>query len=140
MNEKSDTPESFSVIYFDGVCVLCNTGVDFVMRRDRRRKFRYATLQSERGQALLRNMGLPPDAFDTFILDEDGRRFDKSTAALRISRGMTGLWPLMYVFIAIPRPLRDAAYSWLAKRRYQTLGQRDSCRAPTDDDRHLFLD
>ena len=139
MKQETVVPDSASVIYFDGVCVLCNSGVDLVMRHDRNRKFRYATLQSDIGQRLLRDLGLAPDAFDSFILQEGEKKYAKSTAALRIAKNLPGLWPLLYAFILIPRPVRDAAYSWLARRRYQTLGRRDACRVPSDEERHLFL-
>lgn len=139
-DRASGRPTGPDVIYFDGVCQLCNGLVDFVIRRDRQRRYRYATLQSERGQRLLSTMGLPEDEFQTFVLDEKGWRFVKSTAALRICRNLPGLWSLLYLFIWVPRPLRDAVYGWIGERRYRFLGRRAVCRVPSEDERELFLD
>ena len=128
------------MIYFDGVCELCNGLVDFVMRRDRQRRYRFAMLQSERGQQVLRDMQLDADEFDTFILEANGKKYVKSTAALRIAKHLPGLWPLLYLLIAVPRPLRDAVYSWIGNRRYRIWGRREVCRVPTDEERRLFLE
>lgn len=139
-DRASGRPTGCDVIYFDGVCQLCNGLVDFVIRRDRQRRYRYATLQSERGQRLLSSMGLSADEFQTFVLEEKGRRFVKSTAALRVCRNLPGLWSLLYLFILVPRPLRDAVYVWIGERRYRFFGRRAVCRVPSEDDRELFLD
>lgn len=135
-----DRTTGCDLIYFDGVCQLCNGLVDFVIRRDRQRRYRYATLQSERGQRLLCSMGLPAEEFQTLVLDEKGRRFVKSTAALRICRNLPGLWPLLYLFTLVPRPLRDAVYVWIGERRYRFFGRRAACRVPSEEERELFLD
>ena len=140
MSETDDLPQGGGVIYFDGVCVLCNGLVDFVIPRDRLHRFRYATLQSERGQHMMRRLQLPADELQTFILHEDGKGYVKSTAALRVCKGLSWPWPLLYLFIAIPRPLRDAVYNWIGKRRYQYFGRRASCRTPLEEERHLFLE
>ena len=140
MSETENSPHEGDVIYFDGVCVLCNGLVDFVIPRDRHRRFRYATLQSERGQRMLRRLQLPTDALQTFILHENGKGYVKSTAALRVCKGLSGAWPLLYLLIAIPRPLRDAVYGWIGKRRYRYFGRRASCRVPLEEERHLFLE
>ena len=138
--DLDDRPDAGSVIYFDGVCALCNGLVDFVIRRDRRRRYRYATLQSERGQRLLRSMQLPTDELETFILHEKGKGCVRSTAALRIFKSLPHLWPLLYLFIVVPRPLRDAVYGWIGKRRYRFFGRRAACRLPSEEERHLFLE
>ena len=128
------------MIYFDGVCVLCNGLVDFVIPRDRHRRFRYATLQSEGGQRVMRRLGLPADDLQTFILQEDGKGYVKSTAALRVCRSLSGPWPLLYLLIAVPKPLRDAVYGWVGRRRYRWFGRNESCRVPSEEERHFFLE
>lgn len=144
MKRSSTLPDSDdysgSVIYFDGVCILCNGLVNFVIPRDRRQRYRYATLQSERGQCMLRSLQLPGDELQTFIFQEKGKGYIKSTAALKVCKGLSGLWPLLCLLIVIPRPIRDSIYGWIGKRRYKLFGQRASCRVPSEEERHLFLD
>ncbi len=127
-------------IFFDGVCVLCNGLVEFVMKRDKLRRYRYATLQSEPGQQVLNMLDLPADDLTTFVLIERGEGYTKSTAALRIARKLPGLWPLLYIFILVPKPLRDAVYQWVGEHRYRWFGRRSVCRVATGDERDLFLE
>jgi predicted DCC family thiol-disulfide oxidoreductase YuxK len=127
------------VILFDGVCNLCNASVLFVIDRDPRGQFAFAPLQSEYGSSLLRTYGYRGDALTTVLLIEDERIYDRSTAALRIARRLSGLWPLLSVFRIVPRPVRDLAYDWLARHRYRWFGRTDACRVPTPELRSRFL-
>jgi predicted DCC family thiol-disulfide oxidoreductase YuxK len=127
------------VILFDGVCNLCNASVLFIIDRDPRGRFAFAPLQSDYAAALLREHGWQGDALTTVLLIEDGRVYDRSSAALRIARGLSGLWPLFSVFRIVPRPLRDLAYDWLARHRYRWFGRTESCRVPTPELRSRFL-
>ncbi len=88
---------------------------------------------------MLRNAGVNPDAGDTIILSEDGQVYDRSTAALKIARCLDGLWPLMYVFIVVPRPLRDMVYRYIARNRYKWFGREEQCLVPTPEIRGRFL-
>lgn len=126
------------VIVFDGICNWCNAWVDFTMARDRGR-FHFATLQSDKGRQLLALLGLPEQDFETFLLLERGQVFTKSTAALRIVRQLSGCWPLLYAFILVPRPLRDRLYDYIARHRYRLMGQAETCRIPTTDERSRFV-
>lgn len=132
--------EGAAVVFYDGVCGLCNRVVQFIIPRDRRGAFRFATLQSETGQRLLAAYGKDTSALDTFLLLEDGRVYDRSTAALRVVRRLGSLWPLLYGFIVLPRPLRDALYRFVAKRRYRWFGESESCLLPPPGVRDRFLD
>lgn len=127
------------VIVFDGVCHWCNAWVNFTLARDPHAKFKFGTLQSQPGQQILTELGFHADDFQTFLLLERGRVFTKSTAALRIVRQLSGLWPLLYVGIVIPRPLRDAAYDYIARHRYHWMGKSDTCRVPTQAERERFV-
>lgn len=98
-----------------------------------------ATLQSEPAQQILKELGFHADDLETFLLLEHGRVFTKSTAALRILRHLSGLWPLLYVGIAIPRPLRDALYDYIARHRYQWMGKSETCCIPTTAERERFV-
>ncbi|GMV50422.1 MAG: DCC1-like thiol-disulfide oxidoreductase family protein [Nitrospira sp.] len=126
------------VIVFDGICNWCNAWIDFTMARDRGR-FHFATLQSEKGRRLLRLLELPEQDFETFLLLERGRAFTKSTAALRIVGQLSGCWPLLYLFILVPRPLRDRLYDYVARHRYRLMGKAQACRVPTAQERSRFL-
>jgi predicted DCC family thiol-disulfide oxidoreductase YuxK len=127
------------VIIFDGICHWCNGWVNFTLVRDPHGKFKFGTLQSEPAQQILRALGLPTDNFETFLLLERDRVFTKSTAALRIIRHLSGLWPLLYIGIVIPRPLRDALYDYVAQRRYRWMGKTETCRVPTQTDQERFV-
>ncbi len=127
------------IVLFDGVCRFCNGSVNFLIDRDVRKRLRFAPLQSEVAQRLLRRFGLPTDEFDTMILVENGRAYARSTAALRIARRLGGWWPLLTILLAIPPFLRDAAYRVLAGNRYRWFGRSETCRVPTPEIRDRFL-
>ena len=124
------------VVLFDGVCNLCNGAVRFILARDPGERFQFASLQSEAARRLLRDDG----RVETIVLLEAGKRYTRSTAALRIARGLRFPWPLLYAFVAVPRPLRDLVYDWVARHRYAWFGKRDTCLVPTPEVRRRFLD
>jgi len=127
------------VILFDGICNLCNSAVQFVIKRDKKQRFRFASLQSEQGQQVLDEMQYPLTRADSFYLVENGKVFDRSTAALRVVRALQGLWPLLYGFIVVPPFIRDGVYNVIAKNRYRWFGQRNTCMVPTPENRARFL-
>jgi predicted DCC family thiol-disulfide oxidoreductase YuxK len=124
------------IILFDGVCNLCTGSVRFVIARDSRRQFRFASLQSSVAERLLGRR----DTLESVVLVEDGRTYRKSTAALRIARRLDGLWPLLSVLLVIPRSLRDALYDWIGARRYRWFGRTDACWTPRPELADRFLD
>lgn len=127
------------VVLFDGVCNLCNAAVDFILKRDRSGVFRFAALQSEAGRELLLRYNLPTVDPGSIVLIEQGRVFQRSTAALRIARRLRFPWPLLAALLVIPRGLRDPFYRWIARNRYRFFGRRDSCRVPDERERPRFL-
>ena len=127
-----------SVVLFDGVCNFCNGAVNFIIRHDDEKRFKFAPLQSEIGREMQAKYGIGEDV-DTIILVEDGRAFTLSTAGLRVARGLGGLWSLAYAFIIIPAFIRDFCYRLFAKNRYRLFGRKDSCMLPTPDVRERFL-
>lgn len=133
-------PEHHAVIFFDGVCNLCNSSVNFIIDRDPNGYFRFAALQSDAAARRLPAHGITPEALESLVLLEDGACYRRSSAALRIARRLGGAWPLLYVFVLVPRPLRDAVYDWIAAHRYRWFGRRDTCRVPTPELRARFLD
>ncbi|QRK11617.1 thiol-disulfide oxidoreductase DCC family protein [Archangium violaceum] len=131
-----DTP----VVLFDGVCNLCNGVVNFIIDRDPSARFRFAALQSTQAAVLLAPLGRVPEADpQSFILVEDGRVYERSSAALRVARKLPGAWKLFYVFVVVPTPLRDAVYRFIARNRYRWFGKADACRMPTPELRARFL-
>lgn len=127
------------IILFDGVCNLCNSSVNFIINRDRTDYFKFGALQSEEGTALLKKYHLNTDVFDTLILIENDRIYTRSTAALRIAKKLSGFWPLFYIFIIIPKILRDPIYKVVSNNRYKIFGKKESCRFPTPSERAKFL-
>ncbi|MEY4935135.1 MAG: hypothetical protein RIS64_1494 [Bacteroidota bacterium] len=130
---------SSSIILFDGVCNLCDGVVQFVLKKDKKARFRFAALQSERGTALLKQFGLSTTNYNSFVLIESGRVYQKSTAALQVLKGLGGVWMLLYAFMIVPRPIRDAIYDRVARNRYRFFGKKDECMLPTAEIRARFL-
>ena len=122
------------ILFFDGVCTFCNRSVDWVMRRDRQRLFRMASLQGETAKRLV------PEAaedLNSFVLWQDGVVWKRSDAAIRVLVGL-GV-PGAKILALVPRGLRDFVYALVAKNRYRWFGKRESCRLPTADERSRFL-
>lgn len=126
------------VILFDGVCNFCDASVQFILNRDPKGIFHFASLQSEAGQNLVEKYNVPADV-DSMILIEDDKVYYKSTAALRISRHLQGAWKWLYGFIIIPSPIRNIVYDLIAKNRYKWFGQKESCMLPPPNIRKRFL-
>jgi len=127
------------ILLFDGVCNLCNASVNFVIRRDPAKRFRFASLQSPAGQELLKKFGLETEKFDTVVLVEGNRHYARSDAALEVARRMRGFWKLLYVFKIIPRLIRDPLYNWVARNRYRWFGKKDQCMLPAPELKERFL-
>ena len=128
------------VILFDGVCNLCTGSVRFVIERDSRKQFRFASLQSPVAEKLLGPQRNEADRLESVVLVVGARIYRKSSAALLIVRRLDGLWPLLSVLLAIPRPLRDAVYDWIGRRRYRMFGKRAACWKPQPELADRFLD
>ena len=127
------------ILLFDGVCNLCNSIVQFTIKRDPKEKFKFASLQSESGQALLKKFGLPTDDFDSFVFIKGDKYFLKSSAGLHVLKELGGVWKLFYVVIIFPRPLRDFVYNIIAKTRYKIFGRQATCMVPTPRLKQRFL-
>jgi len=134
MNETTDT----AVILYDGECGLCDRLLQWVLRRDRSGHFRFAPLQSEWGQSALRTYGLPVSEFDTMALIENEHVYLRSTAALRVLRGLPR-WRWAYGFIAVPRWLRDVVYRYVSRRRKRWFPPPAVCGLPPPQWRERFF-
>ncbi|OLS38531.1 thiol-disulfide oxidoreductase DCC family protein [Bacillus sp. MRMR6] len=127
------------IILFDGVCNLCNSSVQFIINRDPNAYFKFASLQSEMGQKLLKECGYQTE-MKSFVLIEDHKVYIKSTAALRVCLKLSGAWSIFSVFRVIPPVIRDKIYDLFAKNRYQWFGKKDSCMLPTPEMKQRFLE
>jgi predicted DCC family thiol-disulfide oxidoreductase YuxK len=128
-----------SIILFDGVCNLCNAAVQFIIRRDDSNHFLFASMQSERGKKILAENNLSSNEMSSFILFENGKVYDRSTAVLRIARKLNGSWRFLYSFIVVPKFIRDGIYRIISKNRYQWFGKKNECMIPTGGIEAKFL-
>lgn len=126
------------VILFDGVCNFCNASINFVIDHDKSRRFYFASLQSDYGQAILREHQRSVQDFETVLLVREGKLYEKSTAVLEIARHLVG-WRWLYLFRFLPTSIRDFVYGLIARNRYSLFGKADACRIPTKEERALFL-
>lgn len=126
------------IILFDGICNFCDSSVQFIIRYDQAAYFQFASIQSDVGQALLAKYNVSENV-DSVILIEHGKAYVESTAALRISRKLDGLWPICYLFILVPPFLRNIVYRLVAKNRYRLFGQKKICLLPTSSQQKRFL-
>ena len=127
------------LLLYDGVCGVCNGLVQWTIRRDPGGRLRYAALQSDLGQLLLREHGMRTDDFDTAVLIEHGRMFTKARAVLRVLRLLGPPWSLLSPLAALPRPLIDFFYDRVARNRYLIAGRAESCILPPQEVRSRFL-
>lgn len=126
------------IVLFDGVCNFCNGAVNFIIRHDPEGRFKFAPLQSETGQSLRAKFDIGDD-IDSIILVENDQAYVHSSAALRIARGLGGIWSVGYAGIVVPAFIRDWFYKLFAKFRYKLFGKKDVCMMPTPDVRERFL-
>jgi predicted DCC family thiol-disulfide oxidoreductase YuxK len=127
------------IILFDGVCNFCNSSINLVIAKDKRNLFRFAPLQSEIGQQLLKYYHIDSSKTDSVIYIENGKAYTRSSAALRVAKHMKGAYPLLFGLIIIPPFLRNLVYDYIARNRYKWFGKKDSCMIPTPEVRQKFI-
>lgn len=127
------------IIFFDGVCNLCNSSVNFVIRHDKRNIFHFASLQWDVARELLAENYPEEDDYQTILYYENGKIFEKSTAVLRIARLLGFPWKVAYGFIIVPEFIRDAIYMFISHNRYKWFGKRDKCMIPSPELKNKFL-
>lgn len=132
------------IVLFDGVCNLCAGAVRFIIRRDRRGRFRFAALQSDAGRRILAAAGVdPPGSGEpprSLILFARGKVYRGSTAALLILAGLGRAWPFVAALLVIPAPLRNLVYRFVARNRYRWFGKETACELPRNDESWRFID
>jgi predicted DCC family thiol-disulfide oxidoreductase YuxK len=131
--------ENQDIILFDGVCNLCNNSVNFIIDRDSKSRYLFASLQSEFAQKRMREAGLDPLKLNSIVLLENGKAYQKSTAALKIAGNLDGFWFLWKAFFVLPPFMRDFFYDIIAKNRYRWFGKEETCRMPLPELKARFL-
>jgi predicted DCC family thiol-disulfide oxidoreductase YuxK len=133
MSNNSGLP----IVYFDGVCGLCNHFIDFLVRVDKKNKLLYAPLQ---GETAIKNLGINPEKeLDTVIFQNARGIYIKSGAALRILYTVGGFWKIFIVLLMVPAFVRNFFYDVIASNRYKWFGKKETCRIPTKEERAKFL-
>jgi predicted DCC family thiol-disulfide oxidoreductase YuxK len=131
-----------SIVLFDGVCNLCSASVQFIIKRDKYSRFRFASLQSRYGTEILNGFfseNREIELYSIFLI-EGNRIYSRSDAVLRIARGLKGGWPLLSALRIIPRFIRDPIYNLIARNRYRMFGKKDQCMIPTQELKARFID
>jgi len=136
--QTGDIPDR-PIVFFDGVCGLCNKFINFLLTRDRNAQFFFAPLQGPTAQRLL---DLPEDVeFDSVVFWDGSAQSIKSTAVVRILWRLGGIWTVCAALLwLIPLPLRNLGYTIVARSRYRFFGKSETCRMPTPQERERFLD
>jgi predicted DCC family thiol-disulfide oxidoreductase YuxK len=127
------------ILLFDGVCNLCNNTVLFVIKRDRKKQIRFGAIQSQEGKMLLQKFGIDQQYLGSLIFIDEGKVYLKSSGALRLSKYLSGLWPLLYALMVIPAFIRNPIYDFVAANRYKWFGKKEVCMIPTPELKSLFL-
>lgn len=132
--------ETRNIIFFDGVCNLCNGAVQFILKRDKTEVFSFASLQSEFAQAHLRNFPNLPKDLDSIVYSEGGKTWYKSAAVFRIAKKLGGIYRVVNIFRVLPGSWNDKLYDYIAKNRYRWFGKKESCMVPDPALKSRFLD
>ncbi|WP_167596536.1 thiol-disulfide oxidoreductase DCC family protein [Leeuwenhoekiella sp. ZYFB001] len=128
------------IILFDGVCNLCNSAINFIIKHDPKGIFKFASLQGETGKKLLAQHNIDPQETDSIVLIDNDQVSVKSSAALRIAKNLNQGYPLLFGFMIIPTFIRNGVYDFIAANRYKWFGKKESCMLPTPELRSRFLD
>jgi predicted DCC family thiol-disulfide oxidoreductase YuxK len=137
--ERTSKQLNHPVILFDGVCNFCNAGINFIIRQDKEKIFRFAALQSEVGQKLLKAYGLPTHSFESFVLIENGKVYQRSSAGLRVYGRLPWYWKWTQAGWIAPKFFRDAVYNFIAQNRYRWFGKKEECMIPSPEVKSRFL-
>ncbi len=135
MNDQQRDPD---IVFFDGVCNLCNGFIDFLIKRDKKHVLKYASLQGNEVKEILSE--IHSEQLNTIIYLRNGKVYYQSKAVLLILKDLRGIWSMAYGLIIFPRFFRDWVYNVVARNRYQWFGKRDTCRLPTEDEKKYILE
>lgn len=140
MQQSLSLPENKKIVLFDGVCNLCNTAVQTIIKHDKKDVFRFVALQSEMGIAIQKHIGIDTSKIDSLVFYAPGISYSyKSEAVLDIAKELSGIFSLAIVFKILPTPLLNSVYDYVAKNRYKWYGQQEHCLIPTPELKAKFL-
>lgn len=132
--------EPSHIVFFDGKCNFCNSSVDFLFKKNKKKNLKYASLQSEFASQFLTKYDKNPNDLNTIFYYRKGKVYQESGAVLRICKELKGVWPAIQIFLIVPPFIRDAVYRWIAKNRYRLKGRRETCRIPTPEEKQFFIE
>jgi predicted DCC family thiol-disulfide oxidoreductase YuxK len=131
--------DSRNIVVFDGVCHFCNGAVNFIIKRDPKGVFAFAPMQTDLAKQLMRKHKIYNVDIDTFLLIKNDQCFVFSTAALEITKDLTGCWFLFNVFKVVPSSIRDYFYKMFARHRYTLFGKQETCLIPSDELKSRYI-
>ena len=123
------------IIFYDGLCGLCDKSVQFVLKHDKHKRFLFCALQSSLAHEILGNQ----HTTDSFVLWQNNQAYFKSTAALRTLKILGGAWVVFYVLILVPSTIRHGVYDFIARNRYKWFGKFDACKIPNAATKERFI-
>ncbi|GAB3428401.1 thiol-disulfide oxidoreductase DCC family protein [Niabella aquatica] len=132
--------EANHIILFDGICNLCNSAVQFILKRDEKGVFKFTALQSDKGKALLAASGMPAAHLKSFVYIHNNKVYTRSDAALKVAAQLSYPARLLSWFIIVPKFIRDIVYDLIARNRYKLFGRKNECMLPTPELRARFID
>ncbi len=124
---------------FDSVCVLCSRGLQYTLKHEKAPSIKFVAIQSAEGRKLAQNNGIDPDDPSSFLFVENGAALEKTDAIIALSKHLTGPARVASILKVIPRPIRDAAYLFIARNRYRIFGKTDTCIVPSANQRERFV-
>ena len=129
-----------ALMIFDGVCNLCSSSVEFILKHEAKPELQFASVQSVLGSSKLRELGFDPANVKTFVVVENERAFVRSEAAIRVTCYLRWPWRWLSIVRIVPRPIRDRAYDLVANNRYRWFGRMNNCMVPAPEWKHRFLE
>lgn len=133
-------PQDKKIILFDGVCNLCDSSIQFIIKHDKKDIFRFVALQSEIGLEIINHIGIDTTKIDSILLYEPGKAYYyKAQAALKIAKELGGIYTAISWFSILPNFLTNTIYDYIARNRYKWYGKKDACMIPTPELKAKFL-
>ncbi|OJX55814.1 MULTISPECIES: thiol-disulfide oxidoreductase DCC family protein [Flavobacterium] len=133
-------PQDKKIILFDGVCNLCDSSIQFIIKHDKKDIFRFVALQSEIGLEIIKHIGIDTSKIDSILLYEPGKAYYyKAQAALKIAKELGGIYTAISWFSILPNFLTNTVYDYIAKNRYKWYGKKEACMIPTPELKAKFL-
>lgn len=128
-----------NIVLFDGVCNLCNSTIDLLLKLDKKKVFYFCSLQSTRGEELIKKLNYQSEPLSSIIFVKNFKIYDRSSAILKILQTLGFPWNLFSIFFLVPKPIRDFFYRLVSTNRYRLFGKKDTCRLPTEEEKSRFI-